>query len=116
MRLLFLNIRPRAFFCHAPVIPVAGDWRLRSSRQILERITDFIRERDQDVVGLLEVDTGSIRSGMVNQAEFIASHLAHYSTYQCKYGEDSLNQFMPIVRKQANAFLAAPRSRADSVH
>jgi endonuclease/exonuclease/phosphatase family metal-dependent hydrolase len=62
------------------------------------------------------VDTGSIRSGMINQAEFIASHLSHFSTYQCKYGEDSLNQFMPIVRKQANAFLAAPRVHGERFH
>jgi endonuclease/exonuclease/phosphatase family metal-dependent hydrolase len=53
---------------------------------------------------------------MVNQAEFIASRLSHFSTYQCKYGEDSFNQFMPIVRKQANAFLAAPRVRGERFH
>jgi endonuclease/exonuclease/phosphatase family metal-dependent hydrolase len=53
---------------------------------------------------------------MINQAEFIATHLSHFSTYQCKYGEDSLNQFMPIVRKQANAFLAAPRVHGERFH
>jgi len=116
VRLLIYNIRYATGTGPAFHLPVPGAGYLRSSRQVLERITDFIRERDPDVVGLIEVDTGSIRSGMVNQAEFIASHLAHYSTYQSKYGEDSLNQFMPIVRKQANAFLAAPRVHGERLH
>ena len=116
MRLLVYNIRYATGTGPAFHLPVPGAGYLRSSRQVLERITDFIRERDPDVVGLIEVDTGSIRSGMINQAEFIASQLSHYSTYQCKYGEDSLNQYMPIVRKQANAFLAAPRVEGERFH
>ena len=116
MRLLVYNIRYATGTGPAFHLPVPGAGYLRSSRQILERITDFIAERDPDIVGLIEVDTGSIRSGMINQTEFIASHLKHYSTYQCKYGEDSLNQFMPIVRKQANAFLAAPRVHGERFH
>ncbi len=116
MRLLVFNIRYATGTGPAFHLPVPGAGYLRSSSHVLERITDFIRERDPDVVGLIEVDTGSIRSGMVNQAEFIANRLAHYSTYQCKYGEGSFNQFMPIVRKQANAFLAAPRVHGERFH
>src|SRR5688572_29711109 len=116
MRLLVYNIRYATGTGPAFHLPVPGAGYLRSSRQILERITDFIAERDPDIVGLIEVDTGSIRSGMINQAEFIANHLSHFSTYQCKYGEDSLNHFLPIVRKQANAFLAAPRVHGERFH
>jgi endonuclease/exonuclease/phosphatase family metal-dependent hydrolase len=68
------------------------------------------------VVGLIEVDTGSIRTGMVNQADFIARSLGHYSTFECKYGVSSVNHLVPIVRKQANAFLAAPRVRGERFH
>ena len=68
------------------------------------------------MVGLIEVDTGSIRTGMVNQADFIARSLGHYSTFECKYGVSSVNQLVPIVRKQANAFLAAPRVRGERFH
>ncbi len=68
------------------------------------------------MVGLIEVDTGSIRSGMVNQAEYIAQQLGHFSTYECKYGTQSLNQFVPIVRKQANAFLSAPHMTGERFH
>jgi hypothetical protein len=116
MRLLVYNIRYATGTGPSFHLPVPGAGYLRSSRRVLEQITDFIASRDPDVVGLIEVDTGSIRSGMINQAEFIASHLSHFSTYQCKYGEDSINQFMPIVRKQANAFLAAPRVHGERFH
>ena len=53
-------------------LPLPGAGYLRSSRQVLSQITEFIKAQDPDVVGLIEVDTGSIRTGMVNQADFIA--------------------------------------------
>jgi len=53
---------------------------------------------------------------MVNQAEHIAQSLGHYSTFECKYGVSSVNHLVPIVRKQANAFLAAPRVRGERFH
>jgi endonuclease/exonuclease/phosphatase family metal-dependent hydrolase len=89
---------------------------LFGNRSNLPRIIDFIKAQDPDIVGLVEVDTGSIRTGNVNQAEAIARALGHYSVYQCKYGANSLNQRLPIVRKQANAFLAAPRVRGERFH
>jgi endonuclease/exonuclease/phosphatase family metal-dependent hydrolase len=82
----------------------------------LLRITEFIKSQDPDIVGLVEVDTGSIRSNRINQAESIGQSLGHYSVYQCKYGESSLNQMLPIVRKQGNAFLAAPRVHGERFH
>jgi endonuclease/exonuclease/phosphatase family metal-dependent hydrolase len=116
MRLLVYNIRYGTGTGPAFHLPVPGAGYLRSSRQVLDRITGFIKAQDPDVVGLIEVDTGSIRTGMVNQARYIADQLGHYSTYQCKYGEASINQFMPIVRKQGNAFLASPRVRGERFH
>lgn len=44
----------------------------------LDRITDFIKSQDPDVVGLVEVDTGSIRTQKINQAEKIGQALGHY--------------------------------------
>ena len=52
----------------------------------------------------------------VRRLEQIADSLGHYSTYQCKYGTTSINQLMPIVRKQGNAFLAAPRVEGERFH
>ena len=116
MRLLLYNIRYAAGTGARFNLPVPGAGYLRGNRGNLEEITGFIGENDPDVVGLIEVDTGSIRTGMVNQADLIAERLGHYSTYQCKYGEDSLNTMLPIVRKQANAFLAAPRVHGERFH
>lgn len=116
MRLVIYNIRYATGSGPAFHLPLPGAGYLRSNRQVLDQITDFLKAQDPDVVGLVEVDTGSIRTGMVNQAEFIASHLGHYSTYQCKYGAESFNSMVPIVRMQGNAFLAAPRVHGERFH
>jgi endonuclease/exonuclease/phosphatase family metal-dependent hydrolase len=116
VRLLIYNIRYATGAGPAFHLPVPGAGYLRSSRRNLVQITDFIKQQRPDVVGLIEVDTGSIRTGMVNQADFIARSLGHYSTYECKYGVESVTQFMPIVRKQGNAFLAAPSVRGERFH
>ena len=86
------------------------------NRSNLDRITEFIKSQDPDIVGLVEVDTGSIRTQRINQAETIGRALGHYSVYQCKYGESSINNLLPIVRKQGNAFLAAPRVHGERFH
>src|SRR5690606_14952807 len=84
--------------------------------RVLERITQYLKLLDPDLVGLIEIDTGSIRSGLVNQAKQIADSLGHYSIYHCKYGATSLNHLMPIVRKQVNAYHAAPCVEAECFH
>ncbi len=116
MRLLVYNIRYATGTGPAFHLPVPGAGYLRSNRRVLAGITDFLRSEHPDIVGLIEVDTGSIRTGMVNQAEYIAQQLDHYSTYECKYGAGSINQFVPIVRKQANAFLSAPHVAGARFH
>jgi endonuclease/exonuclease/phosphatase family metal-dependent hydrolase len=116
LRLVVYNIRYATGTGPAFHLPVPGAGYLRSNRRVLTGLTDFLRQQDADVIGLIEVDTGSVRSGMVNQAEFIANNLGHFSTYQCKYGTGSVNNFLPIVRKQANAFLAAPRVHGERFH
>jgi endonuclease/exonuclease/phosphatase family metal-dependent hydrolase len=116
MRFLLYNIRYATGTGAAFHLPVPGAGYLRANSRVLTGITRFIKEQDPDIVGLVEVDTGSIRSGRVNQAEVIAESLGHYSTYECKYGTNSLNTFVPIVNKQANAFLAAPRVEGERFH
>ena len=116
MRLLLYNIRYATGTGPAFHLPVPGAGYLRNNRQVLQQITDFVRDQAPDVVGLVEVDSGSIRSGMVNQAEFIANHLGWHSIYQCKYGTESLSQRLPIMRKQCNAFLAGPTVHGERFH
>jgi endonuclease/exonuclease/phosphatase family metal-dependent hydrolase len=116
MRFLLYNIRYATGTGAAFHLPVPGAGYLRSNPRVLDCITHFIKSADPDIVGLIEVDTGSIRTGRVNQAEVIAKSLGHYSTYQCKYGTSSINTLVPIVNKQANAFLASPRVEGERFH
>ncbi len=116
MRLVVYNIRYATGTGPAFHLPLPGAGYLRSNRRVLLGITEFLRAQDADVVGLIEVDIGSVRSGMINQAQFIAERLGHYSIYECKYGTGSINQRLPIIRKQANAFLAAPRVHGERFH
>jgi endonuclease/exonuclease/phosphatase family metal-dependent hydrolase len=113
---MLYNIRYGVGMGAPPHVPVPGAGYLFGNKNNLDKITGFIKSHDPDIVGLIEVDTGSIRSGRVNQAESIAKALGHYSCYECKYGETSVNQLLPIVRKQANAFLAAPRVHGERFH
>jgi endonuclease/exonuclease/phosphatase family metal-dependent hydrolase len=116
LRLVVYNIRYATGTGPAFHLPLPGAGYLRSNRRVLAGLVEFLRQEDADIIGLIEVDTGSVRSGMVNQAEHIASSLGHYSIYECKYGAGSWNNLLPIVRKQANAFLAAPRVRGERFH
>jgi len=97
-------------------MPLPGAGYVLGNQSVLPEITNFIKSVDPDVVGLIEVDTGSIRSRKVNQAEKIAADLGMNTSYETKYGERSLNQILPIVRKQGNAFMAAPRVHGEKFH
>jgi len=97
-------------------MPIPGAGYVLGNQSVLPEITRFIKSLDPDVVGLIEVDTGSIRSRKVNQAEKIAADLGMNTSYETKYGERSLNQILPIVRKQGNAFMAAPRVHGEKFH
>jgi len=95
-------------------LPGAG--YLIGNQTVLPEIARFIKSVDPDVIGLIEVDTGSIRSRNVNQAEKLASDLGMNTSYETKYGSKSLNQLLPIVRMQGNAFMAAPRVHGEKFH
>lgn len=116
MRLLVYNIRYAVGAGAPPRVPVPGAGFLFGNPGNLENIIAFLKKESPDVVGLIEVDIGSVRSGRVNQAEAIAGALGHFSSYECKYGEDSVNQYLPIIRKQANAFLAGPGVTGQRFH
>jgi endonuclease/exonuclease/phosphatase family metal-dependent hydrolase len=97
-------------------MPIPGAGYVLGNQAVLPEITSFIKSVDPDVVGLIEVDTGSIRSRNVNQAEKIAADLNMNTSYETKYGSKSFNQILPIVRKQGNAFMAAPRVHGERFH
>jgi len=114
VRLLVYNIRYATGTGPAFHLPVPGAGYLRSNRKVLSGITEFIRSESPDVVGLVEVDTGSIRTGMLNQAQHIAGELGHYSTYQCKYGAGSINQLMPSCASRATPSCPLPTCTASA--
>jgi len=116
MRLLLYNIRYAVGGGASMHMPLPGAGYVLGNQSVLPEITRFIKSVDPDVVGLIEVDTGSIRSRKVNQAEKIAADLGMNTSYETKYGERSLNQILPIVRKQGNAFMAAPRVHGEKFH
>ncbi len=75
MRLLLYNIRYAVGGGASMHVPLPGAGYVLGNQTVLPEITRFIKSIDPDVVGLIEVDTGSIRSRKVNQAESIAADL-----------------------------------------
>src|SRR5690606_32518457 len=116
MRLLLYNIRYAVGAGASMHVPLPGAGYILGNQNVLPEITAFIRACKPDIVGLVEVDTGSIRSRGVNQAEKIAADLGLTTSYEIKYGERSINRLLPIIRKQGNAFLAAPSIRGETFH
>ena len=116
MRLLLYNIRYAVGGGASMHMPLPGAGYVLGNQNVLPEITKFIKSVDPDIVGLIEVNTGSIRSRMVNQAEKIASDLGMNTSYETKYGQKSINQKLPIIRKQGNAFMAATRVHGETFH
>ena len=116
MRLLLYNIRYAVGGGASSRMALPGAGYLIGNQSVLPEIARFIKSVDPDVVGLIEVDTGPIRSRNVNQAEKLAGDLGMNTSYETKYGSKSLNKLLPIVRMQGNAFMAAPRMHGEKFH
>lgn len=99
---------------HVP-FPLAG--YLRSTTRNVERISTFLKSYDPDIVGLVEIDSGSIvRCARRSQAEEIARALGHYHCYRSKYGPGSLAHAVPLMKKQGNAILTREDTKAVTCH
>jgi endonuclease/exonuclease/phosphatase family metal-dependent hydrolase len=106
VRFLLYNIRYGAgngTRFHLP-FPYAG--YLRRSSSHFDRIVDFIRSVQPDVMGLVEVDGGSFRTGRLSQAELIAEQLNYHFVSETKYGTASMAKRLPLLRTQGNAILS----------
>lgn len=84
---------------------------MRRTGERLNRIIDFIQPYSPDILGLVEVDAGSFRTGRTNQAQTVAERLKHYHAYGSKYGLTSQWRHVPVLNKQGNAFLTK-----DTIH
>ncbi len=78
---------------------------LRSSQHHLESIRDFILSLAPDIVGLVEIDRGSVRGGCRDQVAELARCLSHHHTYSSKYARGSMGRYLPVLRHQGNAIL-----------
>ncbi len=104
-RFLLYNIRygtGTGWNFHTPV-PFSG--YMRRNTMVFPEIARFVKSYGPDIVGLIEVDGGSVRTGRVNQAEQLAEDLGHYFVFETKYVKPLLTRHTPIVRRQGNAVL-----------
>jgi endonuclease/exonuclease/phosphatase family metal-dependent hydrolase len=116
MRLFVYNMRYGTGAGKRFHLPVPFGGYLKHTDQNLENITAFIKSYRPDIVGLLEVDSGSFRARKLNQASIIAEALGHYHIYESKYGSSSMIQRLPIVNKQVNAFLTSEEIKTQKFH
>jgi endonuclease/exonuclease/phosphatase family metal-dependent hydrolase len=106
MRFLLYNMRYGTGAGPHFHLPFPGAGYLKDTRANLGRIADFIVGHEPDVVGLCEVDSGSLRSPGTHQAEVLAQRLGHGWHFRCKYRERSWLARAPLFRTQGNALLA----------
>lgn len=105
MRLMLYNMRygtGAGFKFHLP-FPFGGFFRKTSKN--LDSLIQFFREQKADVLGLVEIDSGSYRSGHRSQADLIAQGLGQRPFCRSKYNRYSWWSHLPLMRKQANACL-----------
>ena len=102
MRLVLYNICYGIGVANRKNLALHGARYLLGNHKNVLKIADFIADLKADVIGLVEVDSGSLRARKINQAKVIADQLGHYTAYECKYGKQSINQYLPILRNQSN--------------
>lgn len=78
---------------------------LSGTARHIKKIGEFLKNENPDVVGLVEVDLGSVRHGFKNQVEKLGELLNHFNIQQIKYGEKSKFHRVPVLKNQGNAFL-----------
>ncbi len=116
MRFLLYNIRYATGHkggYHLPV-PYAGFFKHTLTH--LDQIIDFIKSVSPDVIGLVEVDSGSYRSGNFCQAERIAQKLGYSHIVESKYSTNSIVCRVPVLKLQSNALLTKEKIVSHSFH
>lgn len=115
-KFLLYNIRyatGRGLMFHLP-FPFTGF--LRRSHHNMEKISEFVRQNNPDVIGLIEVDGGSYRYRGKNQAEYLAQKLGYEVMYHSKYKIGSKTGLIPLMGRQGNAFLTRPSIKNTKIH
>jgi len=105
MRFLLYNIRYGAGTGKQFHLPVPYSGYFKHTNGNLKKIVAFIKSVTPDIIGLVEVDSGSFRAARNNQAQAIAWALQHQHVFQTKYSSSSIAGKMPLLSKQGNAVL-----------
>ena len=116
MRFLLYNIRYGSGIgsrFHLP-LPYAG--YLKRSAANFDQISVFIHDISPDIIGLVEVDTGSFRADNCCQAESLSRKLGYNYISESKYREGSVVQRVPVLCNQGNAILARQEILAYRFH
>jgi len=105
MRFLLYNVRYGAGIGPRFHLPLPYSGYLKRTTCNLECIVSFIESVKPDIIGLIEIDSGSFRSENVCQAEAIAQQLGLSFVVESKYGTNTVAQRVPVLNKQGNALL-----------
>lgn len=116
MRMLLYNIRYGTGHLNGYHMPLPYIGFFKRTDFNLQRIINFIRAIDPDIIGLIEVDSGSYRTGNSCQAEAIAKALGYNYVAETKYSEKSLAHIVPILNQQSNALLTRERIHDHTFH
>jgi len=116
MRFLLYNIRYATGTGERFHLPLPYSGYLKPTTEHLGRITEFILSLRPDIVGLVEVDSGSFRAGRRSQTVAIAETLGHYHVYRTKYAKGSWAQQFPVLKNQGNAFLTSKEIKNQKCH
>lgn len=110
VRLIAYNIEYCEGIAHTPWEYLKAAHFLRSPKGLDKRMASYLANHDPDILGLLEVDTGSVRSRRRDETTFFAESLGFNTVVKTnKYdGTDAWHRFvkhLPIFKHQDNAVL-----------
>ena len=88
-------------------------WRyLWAPKNIIKDIAEFLQKESPDVVCLLEVDTGSLRSHFRNQMQTLLDKTElSFASSAFKYKPKGLSRKIPIMKKQHNGVLSKKQGK-----
>jgi endonuclease/exonuclease/phosphatase family metal-dependent hydrolase len=89
---------------------------LKSPPHHIQMLHEFVCAQEPDIVGLVEMDTGSFRAGGHNHVTEMARLLSHDYLHCSKYHANSIGRRLPILRHQCNALFANVRLEACEQH
>ncbi len=116
MRFLLYNIRYATGTGLHFNLPLPYSGYLKNTNNNFEKIVKFIKSIKPDIIGLVEVDSGSFRSEKSNQAEIIARELKYFNVYGSKYSSTSVTRKVPVLSKQGNAVLTNQKIISQKFH